>query len=280
MGWLEPVSTAVTAVGLANELIKSSIAIKRHAAKLLWWFRHGSIVLPVFGAGGVGKTTAGRILTGDSPLDISTPYDESLSTEEKKLNGNIPGSLLIAPGQIERTGRHWPELFQKMNDHSCKGLINIVCYGYHSFMLHSYKEHDLYEKNMTTEAFMSAYSSARREIELQLMEKIREGLSGISRPFWMVTIVNKQDLWWKERTAVKKYYLGAYSRSLEAIKDALGERNFQHEFIPASLTTGNITTPTGEELALTASGYDQAIHLRHLQMLFDKIYDLIAGGID
>ncbi|HXP83673.1 MAG TPA: hypothetical protein VN841_03080 [Bryobacteraceae bacterium] len=131
--WLEPVSTAVTAAELASELAKSSSLIRKQAKRLLYRVRNGKVVIPIFGAGGVGKTTVSKLLVGHDPLSITAAYEPSPSVETRKLTGDIPGQLLAAPGQTARVRTHWPALFKKLATGESFGLINVVAYGYHSF---------------------------------------------------------------------------------------------------------------------------------------------------
>lgn len=279
MGWVEPVSTAVKAASLVNSLAQTSKRIKSYSARIGFWLKNGSAKIPIFGAGGVGKTTVAKVITSDNPLDLAAPYDESWLIESVDLQGPIPGQLLVAPGQIERVERHWPLLLSKIGQGKCFGLLNVVSWGYHSFAIRSMTEHNLYQEGMEAAQFMAVYTEARRQIELDMLRKIAEELSNLSQPVWMVTIVNKQDLWWDQRQDVRHYYeRGEYNQVIQAIGAAIGIRNFQHEYVPASLTIGNFQTLSGEILTSTVSGYDQELHLRYLQILFDKLYELIGQG--
>jgi hypothetical protein len=279
MGWIEPVSTVVTAVSMAKDLANASGTISTCFSRFAYWLKNGKVVVPIFGAGGVGKTTLGQILGGAKSFDIDLAYDESLQVDPVKLGGPVTASLLVAPGQVDRVPRHWPELFRAAGSDGCLGVINLVCYGYHSFAIQSYREHDLYLPNATAAQFMSEYTKVRRNLELEMMQRLVDGLAAIDRPFWMITVVNKQDLWWPERTAVKAHYNGRYLEIVNKVRDALGAQNFQHEFIPASLVMGNLKSPSGEELAPTAGGYDQLLHLRHMEVLLSNMNDLIARGL-
>ncbi|MFN7139669.1 MAG: hypothetical protein ACK4UN_10040, partial [Limisphaerales bacterium] len=107
-------------------------------------------------------------------------------------------------------------------------------------------------------------------------------ISGLSpdRNFWMVTIVNKQDLWWNDRDSVKKHYAnGKYSELIENLVHRLGTRKFQHEFLPVSLAVNNLSTSSGEIIKPTSAGYDQLTHLRYLEGLFGKIEKLTTSSL-
>jgi hypothetical protein len=279
MAWLEPISTAVTVASLAKEFVDSSGILKKYTKRFVYLIKNGKAVIPVFGSGGVGKTTMGRIITDENPLDAATPYEESMLVDRMIFDGDVPGSLLVAPGQIARAERHWPELLKQVAVGKCFGVINVVCYGYHSFSLQSFRDHDIYQDGMIVKDFLIAYTEKRRQIEIDLLKKIVDGLAAIKQPLWFLTIVNKQDLWWDRRIAVKKHYdNGEYSNIIDTLTKSLGSRNFQHEFIPMSFTIGNWLTNTGELISPTIGGYDQALHLQHMQMMFDKLSEFIEQG--
>ena len=129
--WIEPVSAAITAVELAGKVAESSSSIRKLARRLSYRVRNGKAVIPIFGAGGVGKSTVAKLLVGHDPLSITTAYAPSADVETKKLKGDIPGQILAAPGQPRRVGSHWPNLFKKLSTGESFGLINVVAYGYH-----------------------------------------------------------------------------------------------------------------------------------------------------
>jgi hypothetical protein len=270
--WIEPISTVITAAELANKLAASSSFIRKHANRLIYRIKNGDLVVPIFGAGGAGKSTAARMLAGEDPLDVVAAYDESWWIEPVKLKGDIPGTILVAPGQIVRADRAWPELFQYVIAGAAIGVINVVSFGFHSFNIESYKEHDLFETGMSLDQFLIVYLRARRALEVDMLEKLIHGLSAARNPMWMVTLVTKQDLWWDKRLEVKDFYEnGPYSKKIDEFARSLGQRAFQHESLPVSLTIGNMSTPSGETIANTVSGYDMARHVSYLQSMFSKL---------
>jgi putative protein kinase ArgK-like GTPase of G3E family len=60
--WIEPVSAAITAAELASKIAESSTSIRKLARRLSYRIRNGKAVIPVFGAGGVGKSTVTKLL--------------------------------------------------------------------------------------------------------------------------------------------------------------------------------------------------------------------------
>src|SRR3546814_12794483 len=76
LGWIEPVSTAIAAAGIVNDLAKASRSIKRHANRIVYRFRSGTIDLTIFGCGGAGKSTAANVLVAEDSLNITAQYAE------------------------------------------------------------------------------------------------------------------------------------------------------------------------------------------------------------
>lgn len=280
MGWIEPVSTAVTAASLAKDAVTSSTKIKTYSSRLRYWLINGSAKIPIFGAGGAGKSTAGKLLTGTDPLELNAPYAESWDLETLNLKGAVPGSIIVAPGQKPRVDRHWPELMKNIVGGKSFGLINVVANGLHSLELTSITEHSLFQNGQSVTVFMDVYTRERRKIELDLLKKLLGGLAGTDSRIWMVTLVNKQDLWWDARDAVKREYeSGEYGKTIESFAEEHGRKNFQHEFLPVSLVLGNLNTTNGECLAKTTAGYDMPLHLRYLRSMYERIHSFISKGI-
>jgi hypothetical protein len=276
--WIDP-ATAVKGAALIGEIAKRSAYLKRLAKRIHFRISKGALVLPIFGAGGAGKTTAASILAGSNPLDIGMSYRPSTLVEQTDLTGDIPGQILAAPGQDDRADRNWPALFRMIASENVRGFINVVSYGYHSFSgLTSYKEHKVFKKGMPLSTFRLAYLEHRRLEELKMLDKLVAGLSSASKPLWMVTLVNKQDLWWDEASKVRSYYLdGDYGETVRNLSNAIGNRSFQHEFIPASLTIGNLSSPAGELISKVCEGYDIPTHMKYLNSFFYEVYNLVKA---
>lgn len=280
MPWIEPISTVVTAAMVANEIAKSSPVLKKHASRIQYLIKNREAVIPVFGAGGVGKTTLSKVLGGANPFDIYSPYQESWDVEQIKLNGNIPGRIFAAPGQINRVLRHWPGLIRRIVLGRSFGLINVVTFGYHSFDVPSYKNLDVYKKGDSKNTTINKYLEERRKVELQLLSRLMDGIVARTSPLWMVTLVNKQDLWWDRREIVRQYYeLGPYTTAINEFATALGAANFQHEFLPVSMALGNLVTASGEVMAQNIAGYDLPIHYTYLQSMFSNVEELLTAGV-
>lgn len=135
----------------------------------------------VLGPGGVGKTTFGKLLSGDADLLFELPhvYDESLQTEIIPVAGASEGAgIIIPPGQEHRREATWSQLFQELAAGKFRGVILVVAYGYHNHEIGqgvSYKEHPLYRQQVkpkSKEKFLRDFLVARRQDELAVLRQL------------------------------------------------------------------------------------------------------------
>lgn len=272
MGWIEPISGGLKAIKLADELRKSAPFARKQFTRLYKWLKNGSVILPVFGGGGVGKTTVGRILTGDDPFSLGAPYKESWINETYTLNGEVPGRILVAPGQKQRVESQWPTLLDEVNDGKTLGIINVVCYGYHSIGTFSFQGDELWQDGRNVEEVLVEYTRKKREDELVMLSALLRNITLDTRPFLFVTLVTKQDLWWHKRKEVESFYTqGLYSRMIDDFRKKQGSSVLQHELIPVSLIVENFRSPSGELIQPISEGYDQATHLTYLQSMITSL---------
>jgi len=267
------------------ESLKASLVLyeKREtiatAAKRLWRrIRKGDVRIAVFGPGGVGKTTLGEILSGSlDPATTPSQYQESIWTEEFRLPGDVPATLLVGPGQERRRKATWNELFRQLSKGKSIGVINLVSYGYHAFGGElSFKQHKVYKPGMTPSQFLKAFTEHQRQSELQVLRELQPHLESAKGRIWMLTLVTKQDLWWKSRKTVEEHYTqGEYNHILNEIAARRGAERFSHEILSASLVIQNLMTDVGEELAPTVAGYDQVKRAANLLRVIETIDTLV-----
>lgn len=238
--FVETINTASTIVS-SYELSKKAIPLFGSIVRRI---RNGKLNIAIFGAGGTGKSTLGKVLAGEFGLDnILQPYQISSRIEELKLDSNIPSSILVVPGQ-SRSLNAWDEPLRKIANSQIDLIINVVSYGYHSFARSgniNYQNHPDYQSGMTVDNFVAVYSDKNREREMELLNKMAPQLSLVHKKRTvMITLVTKQDLWWKNRLQVQDYYQsGDYDRVIQSIENKLGRNNFIHRYISLSLVTEN-----------------------------------------
>ena len=87
-----------------------------------------------------------------------------------------------------------------------------------------------------------------------------------------MTLVGKEDLWYRERTSVSNHYMtGSYGSMIRDLERAKGSEMFKHELVLASLVINNFTSSVDECLAKNQAGYDRVLQVRRLVEVFDSL---------
>ncbi len=115
---LEAVSTGISAIELSEKLFPT---LKRIFNVL----KNGELKIAIFGAGGTGKTTLGKLLSGEfESSGLFQPYQESITTEQYRLDSNVVGSVIVAPGQKRREDT-WDDLLRSVSTGKIKLIIHM-----------------------------------------------------------------------------------------------------------------------------------------------------------
>lgn len=231
------------------------------------WLRKGHTTILVFGAGATGKTTLGQFIAGkSSPYTRVPQYSESLDKEEYEVPLDSLCNLIIPPGQWETSQTIWDSMCHKLSDNKTKGLVHVVCSGFHTPR----------GVEMTEEDFQNTHIPRMLQKEMDSLNKIRPFIEAANHPITMITLITKQDLWWGKRDAVSSHYEeGEYNNVIEGIGRVKGKQHFNHYFLSTALSINNLIV-ANNVLAKTAEGYDQNIQVAHLAFLLNHI-DLIAS---
>jgi hypothetical protein len=241
--------------------------------------KDGELAIAIFGAGGTGKSTLGKYLSGTlENSQLSSGYQESISIEKYTLDSNVIGSVIVVPGQERRRENSWDDLLRTISQGKISLIINVVSWGYHFFGAFSYQQSPLYQSGMTVLEFLEIYTEEYRQEELQVLTKIAPHLSvadSKKRKILFITLVTKQDLWWNDRLKIQDYYQkGEYENQIQAIRNKLGSSNFIHEYCSASLVLENFISGTNELLLPTTQGYDERLKFSNLRNFLNVIESL------
>lgn len=259
----------VETLGAALTLVEHRNTIAKALHRMLNRIKNGHVRTAVFGLGGTGKTTMGHFLSGKFEPTEYGKYQLSYITEEFRLQGDLICSIFVPGGQRRRIQHDWPDLYQKLANGRATGVINVVSYGHHAFTEVAFTETKYYAalrerlgREPTKDEFVSDYLEQRRAEEIAITREILPHLQVGGKKLWMITLVTKQDLWWKNRRAVDAHYReGEYNKLIEELAQVRGHRYFKHEYVSASLVASNLQTNDGTVLVPTAEGYDQ--HLQY-----------------
>jgi energy-coupling factor transporter ATP-binding protein EcfA2 len=250
--------------------------IADYTKKIRHWIKHGKERVVVLGAGGVGKTTLGQILSGEI-LSPGEEYKESINTESFSYRGRVYGSLLVGPGQRRRREHHWPKLREQISQGKVSGVIFVTAAGFNSLRQVEPEEHELFVNGMSIESFMKKYVAENMQNDYQIVrDELAQCLSDVPGRIWFITLVLKKDLWLKnERKTIRTYQEGPYGRLIAEIAKKRGRKEFVHEYLFASLLLENLVSRKGLVLARTAAGFDAAQQLESVRDLSRAIGELV-----
>ena len=247
------------------------------------WFRGSSTAeqpqpdapgILILGAGGTGKTTLGRLLAGDHDylLDPPAPYEGSVNVEKFRFEDDQQVEVVVPPGQPHRRDATWHNLKAAIGAGRVRGIILLAAYGYHSFGELSYQGHHLFEKAKGRAGFVKDYLEDRLKEELNILNQLAPQVEMCGNKMWILTVVTKQDLWYKARARVERHYRkGEYGAIIDRVIGNRGPERLRHEFAFSSLVISNYRTGKGELLRANQEGYDHELHVKSLRRLFETI---------
>jgi hypothetical protein len=272
----------IGAIGTGVGVIEISEKLFPTFKRIFNLLKNGELKIAIFGAGGTGKSTLGKLLSGEFELSgLLQTYQESISIEQYKLESNKIGSVIVAPGQKRREDT-WDDLLRTLVGGKIKLIIHVVSWGYHSFGEFSYTQHRLYQSGMTLEEFLREYAAVCRNRELDVLRRIEPHLSiADQRKTIVITLVTKQDLWWNNRLEVNKHYVeGTYEQLIQNIRNKRGANNFIHEYRSTSLVMENFLSGDNELLIPTTQGYDQRLKVANFRYFLNAIKSLFQISLN
>ncbi|MDB9421754.1 MAG: ATP-binding cassette domain-containing protein [Microcystis viridis Mv_BB_P_19951000_S69] len=272
----------IEAIGTGVGVIEISEKLFPTFKRIFNLLKNGELKIAIFGAGGTGKSTLGKLLSGEFELSgLLQTYQESISIEQYKLESNKIGSVIVAPGQKRREDT-WDDLLRTLVGGKIKLIIHVVSWGYHSFGEFSYTQHRLYQSGMTLEEFLREYAAVCRNRELDVLRRIEPHFSiADQRKTIVITLVTKQDLWWNNRLEVNKHYVeGTYEQLIQNIRNKRGANNFIHEYRSTSLVMENFLSGDNELLIPTTQGYDQRLKVANFRYFLNAIKSLFQISLN
>jgi hypothetical protein len=257
-------------VTIAAAAITHRHALRDVVARLWKRVTKGHVHIVTFGAGGAGKSSLGTFLAGGNVAD-DPQYRESTKVETYRLDSATTCSVFVPPGQPSLRAPTWSDMAREVGSGRSSVVIHVVCWGLEAIEPLRYSDLSTYREGMTPEELGQAHAAARRVAEIETLRDFASQLALAPRRLSLVTVVTKQDLWWRERAAVRRHYEGPYAEAVTALRNHVGEQNFTHTLWSASLVAKNLRDGDGSLLVPTAQGYDEPTRRWHAQRLAEIV---------
>jgi energy-coupling factor transporter ATP-binding protein EcfA2 len=236
------------------------------------WFSKKSRIL-ILGAGGTGKSTLAKMLTGgfDWLHDNPWEYGQSQVSEQLELKDHRTVEVLVLPGQKRRRIREWPKVSADLAAGKFRGVIFVSAFGHLTPAEQGVKElTGVTPKQAATEE----YFNTQRQDEIAVFKQLSEVVTNCPKKLWLLSVVTKQDLWCDEEAEVRTHYLtGRFGAEVERLAADKGAELFTHETVFGALVIANMLEPTGGVIRKTAAGYD---HQRQVQS-FRQLVEVLDG---
>ena len=249
----------------------------------------------IFGTGGAGKSTLGKIVGGEN---ISIQYRQTYEVETKVIGNK---KIIVAPGQ-QRTQRLGGEgklrqliLDNIVNTEKATLIIYLVSYGYASIGrvtetdqpspedFQAYQDFLQMNPNGLLSDFIKYHTQKERENEIKyfnewLLQPLTYYKDGKGKVLNLITLVNKQDLWWDDKIAVEKHYTeGTYNDLIAKIQGHRGNAAFRHLYLSTSTVINNFRLGS-ETLQPHCIDYDETRKFQHLTHFLSELTKMMKNA--
>jgi GTPase SAR1 family protein len=272
----EKLATEV-AIGSLDAAYKNRNQILSALQSGLSRLKDGKVTVAIFGPGGVGKSTTQTLLCdGLAKAEKNLAYFPTVDAKKKRAKDNWTISVWDTPGQEDFRNVAWVDAFKGVEGSRRCLLINIVSYGYNSTGSVPYAELRKISPKKTKPEVIRTYLRVERKKEAQLIAQLEEQIKPIKCKVHLLTIINKQDLWWAHRDQVLSHYrTGPYAKAVAKIASSRPKILFAQSLKEVSLCPVNLKTSDNEILAETCRGYDAAVREYYLTHLLSELNQIV-----
>jgi len=164
----------------------------------------------VLGATGGGKTAFLESLSEIVPKAIDLMNRTEFVERYHVRISKQPFIFTDTPGQIHHKARRVAAIKDAMTEKSgIAGVINVVSYGYNESR--AVAKPEIKSNGKVSETFLKE----QRQLEIDMLDEWAPLLGGVESTNWLITVVTKADLWWKQRDKVLAHYeSGPYYQAL------------------------------------------------------------------
>lgn len=194
--------------------IRTLVSVHRWTKKFVYFWNY-TIYKPakilIIGVSGSGKT---QFL--NSFLGIPMLQDNRTYVPDNKyfiFDNGRKIQFIDLPGHTTLQGAR-QKYIDEITKNKIKGIINVVNYGYNDAEQNNADVFKTGENEVKP-----AYLIDNRKSELSQLKEWLNRIHGESKPDWIITIVNKADIWYNQKDEVMDYYEnGDYGDEFKEIK--------------------------------------------------------------
>ncbi|TAE16087.1 MAG: hypothetical protein EAZ95_07990 [Bacteroidetes bacterium] len=198
---------------LLNKLLKGLGILKDKKQKIL-----------VLGCAGVGKTHFIKSLF-DADANLTSYLPTDFTEEYSLIIDKMPITFVDTAGQRERKKTRKKTLMSEAGN--IVGIINVVSYGYHEVEVH--ESEPTFENGKVHEGFLN--DTLLKEL-VYLKEWVQ--FTQFTNAKWVITLVNKMDIWKPDSKKIQKYYSSPNGTYKKEIALWVGDDFDEHFVIPYS----------------------------------------------
>lgn len=227
-------------VNLIFQLFKFPTIYKKAQYWFIYYFRSPINVI-LFGESGTGKSQLANCIIGSN--NPSNKRTRITTKQTFVLPNGRRINIIDTPGHKTYTLQRQELCHKFIVKNKIKGIINIVSYGYH--------ETDVADevrifKNNTSEV-KEEYLRENRNREIAQVDEWINYLNN-KNIRWIITIINKADIWYQNHSAVKDFYeKGEYGVKLNQISRLCPRHTFIYCSIIAPFYNKPMTIVFGED---------------------------------
>lgn len=224
----------------------------------------------VLGFTGAGKTSLLEYAFGAIPAGDETKQTQKVNLYILEI-GDVKFKFADTPGHPTLKEFLDLELDALIGGHY-QGVINVVSYGYNQSRHHAgvLEQHNKYKPILSGRRVNPRYLNKERELELEYLENWASPLRKSGALKWIITVVNKADLWSHQTEKVRDYYEGS-GEYAKTMKRKLG-RGIPHDVCPMlSMETGFYDLDRSTDPDAERAEWQDAMKQRFAQVLHDKV---------
>ena len=245
----------------AKDVVELSVTDK---AKI--WFKKffgRRIKIAIYGDSGVGKTQFLRTLTGKNSYLVVRDRTRNTVRHKMTLRTGRKIMLIDISGHASNKASR-DSVLNDITRGKIKGLINVVNYGYQDSELLQAAPDQVFK--VGSSEVKPEFLKENRKREIQRTKEFVERIGPDVKMKWVITLINKADIWHKDKKEVETYYKsGEYYTAIESLIRAcrLELRSFC-----------SVITPFGNrEMTLSYSEQDKFRDFESLLSLLEEILE-------